>query len=154
VRYESTPGSRGIEYKGRILEKSGPSWAGAGSEPLPAKFSGNLAWAAVNSWDGFDITYSFLDPTSFGKRNKVIGQFWVDIYDTGSGQPTIQVQGSFNGAVPFEFQGHAAWYGDRYYIMPVGRTTGYGRFDLRRLLICDVEAAARPQDSTVLQKRK
>jgi hypothetical protein len=74
----------GVSYKDRVFEKSGPRWSGVGAGPINASLSQNATRIAVNSWDGFDITYSFLDPTSFGQRNKVKGQFWVDIYDTDS----------------------------------------------------------------------
>ena len=50
----------------------------------------------------------------------------MDIDNTGSGERMIQIEGSFNGAEPYVFQGQAAWYGDRYYVMPVGNTLGYG----------------------------
>jgi len=138
----------------RSREKSGPKWAGIGEGTVGSFISHDLARLAVNSWDGVDITYSFLDPTSFGQRNKIKGQFWVDIYDIASEQRLIQIQGTFRGAEPGNFQGHAAWYGDRYYVMPVGGTLGSGEFSLRRLLICDVDAAERSQGNTVLRERK
>jgi hypothetical protein len=140
---------RGVQYKGPLLERSGPRWQGiGGGSLLPETFlSQSASRAAVNSWDGFDITYSFLDPTSFGKRNKVEGQYWVDIYETSSGRALLRIRGSFHGAEPYQFQGQAAWYSDRYYVIPVGGTMGSGEFSLRRLLICDIDAAARKGDT-------
>jgi hypothetical protein len=140
---EPRPTDRGIQYKGPLLERSGPKWTGVGNGPVWTKLSSGLTRAAVNSWDGFDITYSFLDPTSFLQRNKVVGQYWVDIYETSSGRALLRIQGSFHGAEPYQFQGQAAWYSDRYYLLPIGRTMGNGEFSLRRLLICDADAAAR-----------
>lgn len=141
------PTDRGIQYKGPLLERSGPKWTGVGNGPVRTQLSLSLTRAAVNSWDGFDITYSFLDPTSFGKRNKVVGQYWVDIYETSSGRALLRIRGSFHGAEPYQFQGQAAWYSDRYYVLPIGGTMGNGEFSLRRLLICDVDAAARKGDT-------
>lgn len=151
---EPQPAERGVRYNGGpLLEKSGPRWTGAGSGPIGSFFSLTRNRTAVNSWDGFDITYSFLDLSSAGKHNKVKGRYWVDIYETKSARALVRVEGTFNGAEPIYFQGQAHWYADRYYVLPVGRTTGTGSFSLRRLLICDVDAAAR-KGETVLKKRK
>jgi hypothetical protein len=139
----SHPTDRGISYKGQVFEKSGPRWAGVGAEPIGARFSLGLSKISVNSWDGFDIRYDFMDPTVFLQRDKVKGQFWTDIFDAGSGRRLIQTQGSFNGADPGKFLWHAGWYGTHYFVMPVGSTSWPGTFNLRRLLICDADAAAR-----------
>ena len=152
--YPVRPEDRGVQHKGPVLERSGSGWAGRGSGPVDSLLSQSMNRGAVNSWDGYDITYTFLDPSSFGKRNRVQGRYWVDIYDTGSGQPLVRIQGSFHGAEPYHFQGEAAWYGDRYYVMPIGRTLwDQYEFNLRRLLICDVDAAARKSEP-VLRERK
>lgn len=108
---------------------------------------------SVKSWDGLDITYDYADPTTLFQREKVKGQFWIDIYDTTSGQRLIKIQGSFQGARPSAFLGHAYWYGTRYYMMPVGSTSLPGAFNLRRLLICDADAAAR-MNAPGLKERK
>jgi hypothetical protein len=149
------PQESAVEYKGQRLARSGPRWEGiGGTGPLRTHLSWNATRAAVNSWSGFQVTYSFLDPTSFGKRDKVEGQYWVDIYETASGRPLVRIQGSFHGAAPSVFQTQAAWYSDRIFVMPVGGTLwSEYEFNLRRLLICDVDAAAR-KGETVLKERK
>jgi hypothetical protein len=144
---------RGVQYKGPVLERSGPAWAGKGYGPILTFLSRNATRAAVNSWDGVDEVYSFLDPGSLFKRNNIEGRYWVDIYETSSGRPLVRIQGAFHGAQPYSFQAKAAWYSDRYYVLPVGGDMGSGEFSLRRLLICDVDAAARKSD-TVLKERK
>jgi len=142
----------GIHYKGLFLERSGPRWAGVGNGPVRTHMSFGLTRAAVNSWDGFDVTYSFLDQTSFLKRDKVVGKYWIDIYGTRSGEALLRIKGSFHGAEPYQFQGQAAWYSERYYVIPIGGTMGNGEFSLRRLLICDIDAAS-GKSKTVLKER-
>lgn len=142
-----------VAYKGPPLRRSGPKWMGIGAGPPWSHLSRTGARAAVNSWDGFEITYTFLDPTSLFARDKVKGDYWVDIYETNSGRPLIRIQGSFHGAEPSMFLGEAAWYSDRYYVMSVGGTTHGYEFSLRHLLICDADAAIR-KGNNVLKERK
>jgi hypothetical protein len=131
---------RGIQYKGHLLEKSGSNWAGMGDGAFDAPFSKNLTWAAVNSWDGISIVHSFLDPSSFGKRDKIKGQYWIDIYDTASGQRLLLIQGTFSKVRPTAFQREAGWYGDRFYILSLGGSLLAGELGLQRLLICDLDS--------------
>jgi hypothetical protein len=147
------PTDPGISYKGRVFEKSGPRWSGVGAGPVGADFSQDGSKISVNSWDGFDIRYDFLDPAVLFQRDKVKGQFWTDIYDTESGQRLIQIQGSFSGAGPGKFLWHAGWYGTHYFVMPVGSTSWPGAFNLRRLLICDADAAARTNGSGLRERK-
>jgi hypothetical protein len=147
------PTDSGISYKGGVFEKSGPRWSGVGAGPVAAEVSQDSSKISVNSWDGFDIRYDFLDPTVLFQRDKVKGQFWTDIYDVASGQRLIQIQGSFNGADPVLFLGQAPWYGTRYFVMPVGSTSWSGAFNLRRLLICDADAAARMSGSGLKERK-
>jgi hypothetical protein len=147
------PEEPGVHYRGPLLERSGPSWSGKGwNTPLRTLLNNSGDRAAVNSWDGVNDVGTILDPTWNG-RNHIKGQFWVDIYETDSAKPLVRIKGSFNGAEPFHFQSQAAWYGDRYYVLPVGGTLGNGEFGLQRLLICDADAAAR-KDNTRLKDRK
>jgi hypothetical protein len=97
------PTDPGISFKGRVFERSGPKWSGVRAGPVGADFSQDGSKISVNSWDGFDIRYDSLDPTVLFQRDKVRGQFWTDIYDTGSGERLIQIQGSFSGADPAAF---------------------------------------------------
>jgi hypothetical protein len=147
------PADRGISYKGLLFEKSGPRWSGVGSGPFDAKDSQNGSKISVSSWDGFDITYDYADPAAAFQQDKVKGRFWTDIYDTRSGERLIQVQGSFDGARPTAFLGEAAWYGTHYYVMPVGSTSWPGAYNLRRLLICDADAAARMHGSGLKERK-
>ena len=148
------PEDAGIQYKGPVLPRSGPEWFGEGAgNPAPSHLSLTGIRAAVNSWDGFEIIYSFLDPTSLFKRSKVKGRYWVDLYDTRSAKPLIRIQGSFHGAAPSSFLGYAGFYSDRYYIMPVGGTTHGYEFSLRRLLVCDADAASH-KDNSGFKERK
>jgi len=141
------PEDRGIRVGGGpLLEKSGPRWAGVGEGPVKASMSWTMSRAAVNSWDGYDITYSILDPTAVFKRDKVAGLYWIDIYETLSGASLVKIQGSFRNVHPFEFQGYAtAWYADRFYVMPLNR-------DMRRLLICDADLASRKDNKTLKER--
>ncbi|HLX43174.1 MAG TPA: hypothetical protein VKR43_07055 [Bryobacteraceae bacterium] len=143
----------GVRYRGPVLERSGPSWSGKGfNAPLPTFLNNSKNRIAVNSWDGINDVGSILDPTWSG-RNHIKGDFWVDIYETESARPLVRIKGSFKNAEPYHFQNEAAWYGDRYYVLPVGGTLGNGEFGLQRLLICDADAAAR-KDNTRLKDRK
>ncbi len=139
-------GEPGIRYNNHLLERSGPVWHGIGDGAYPTVLNWTNSRAAVNSWDGVDITYSFLDPASAFKRNKEKGSYWIDIYDTNSGERLIKIQGTFSGIGAVEILQPPAWYSDRYYVMPLG--TG-----LKRLLICDVDAASHKGNS-VLKQRK
>ena len=139
------PEDSAVVYQGPPMPRSGPKWEGTGGNggPLRTLFTATSNRAAVNSWDGVDITYSFLDPTSLFQRNKVQGSYWIDIYETATAKPLVRIQGSFSGAEPYEFQEHrAGWYSDRYYVLPVGHAADTYHFNLRRLLICDVDAAS------------
>jgi len=147
------PSDRGISYKGRVFEKSGPKWSGVGAPPVGAVASQGGSHIAINSWDGFDIEYDFLDPTTGLRRDKVKGQFWTDIYDSGSGERLIQIQGTFNGVGPNMFLWPARWYGSRYFVMPVGRTALLGNYNLRRLLICDTDVAQRMNGSGFKERK-
>ena len=65
----------------------------------------------MNSWDGFDVRYDFLDLTVLFQKDKVKGEFWTDVYEIASEQRLIQIQGFFDGADPGKFFGYASWYG-------------------------------------------
>jgi hypothetical protein len=54
--YPVSPEDRGVQYKGPVLERSGPGWAGRGSGPVDSLLSQSMNRGAVNSWDGYDIT--------------------------------------------------------------------------------------------------
>ncbi len=136
----------GVRYNNHLLERSGPAWHGKGDDAKPTLLSWTNSRAAVNSWDGIDITYSFLDPGSTFKRNKENGSYWIDIYDTGSGERLIKIQGTFSGIGAVEILQAPAWYSDRYYVMPLG-------VGLKRLLICDVDTASRKDNSTLKERK-
>ena len=146
-------GQRGVAYHGPLLEKSGPRWKGIGGSLLQSFLSASLNRAAVNSWDGYDVVYSALDPSSYGQRDKVEGQYWIDIFDAPSGQRLVMIQGTFKGIAPVNFQGSAAWYSDRYYVVPLGPPMFAADFGMGRLLVCDLDAAA-SKDKPVLEERK
>jgi hypothetical protein len=63
------------------------------------------------------------------------GQYWTDIYDVRSGERLVQIQGTFHGVEPHDFQIQAALLAEKYYVLPL-QTTG-----MRRLLICDLDTA-------------
>jgi hypothetical protein len=145
----------GIRYKGPLLERSGPNWTGKGYNlPIDARLDPSLKWAAVFSWDGFDISYSFLDPTSFGRRNKQEGRYRVDIYEAASGQRMIKIEGAFKGISPHNFLGYASdWYGS-YFVMPLGRLVdGGASILLQKLLICDADAASRKSGPSLKERK-
>ena len=130
---------RAVQYKGRFLERSGSNWAGEGDGAFDASLSKSMTRAAVNSWDGISIVNSVLDPASFGKRDKIKGQYWIDLYDMTSGQRLLLIQGAFSKIRPMAFQAEAAWYGDRFYILSLGSSLGLGELGMQRLPICDLD---------------
>lgn len=151
----SSPGSRGVQYlRSPVLEKSGPKRAGLGRPglPLKARFSVNMTRAAVNSWDGFDLVNN---PLEFSwHRNKVEGDYWVDIYEVASATPLVRFNGAFKKSQPYQFQGHASWYADRYYVMPMGKFLEPGwRVGMERLLVCDADAAARKIEGSLRERK-
>jgi hypothetical protein len=70
---------RGVQYRGPLLERSGPKWAGVGGSggPLRTDFSVTNARAAVLSWDGFDLYSTPLDMS--WRRPNIKGEYGVDI---------------------------------------------------------------------------
>lgn len=146
----------GVRYQGGpLLRRSGPKWAGEGYNlPNSATLAPSLKKVAVFSWDGFNIRYSFLDPTSFGRRNKVEGRYWVDIYEADSGQSLIRGEGRFKGVGPDILLGSAtAWYGN-YFVMPLGRLVdGGASIMLQKFLICDADAANRQRDPGLKERK-
>jgi hypothetical protein len=147
----------GVRYKdGPLLERSGPKWSGVGLNiPIRARLDPSHRWAAVYSWDGFNIPENFMNPSSFSLRQKIRGDYWIDIFNAASGQRLLKMTGSFKGISPDHFLGFApGWYGDRYFVMPLGKAfDGGASVLLNKLLICDAEAASRKQEPG-LQKRK
>ncbi len=126
--------------KGPLLKRSGPKWSDAGRPAIFTNVSPSIVRAAVSSWEGEDWGPEL---GGFGK-GKTKGHFWVDIYVAATADALVRIRGSFDGPEPEAFMDNdaAAFYSDRYYIMPVGHSSD-GNFDLRRLLICDLDAAAR-----------
>lgn len=147
------PTDQGVSFGGRVFDKSGTKWSGVGGGPVPEIVSPvvdlGLARIAVYSWDGFDIRYDFLDPSALFEKDKVKGQFWIDLYEVASGRRLAQIAGRFDGADPGRFMGNASWYGNRFFVMPIGKTSWPGTYNLRRLLICDIDAAARMSGSAL-----
>jgi hypothetical protein len=149
-----TEGQRGVAYRGPLLVRSGPKWMGIGGGSLPETLlSASLSRAAVNSWDGYDVVHSALDPSFFWQRDKVVGRYWIDIYDARTAELLVAIEGGFKKIAPFKFQEKASWYSDRYYVMPLGPAMFASDFGMSRPLVCDVDAAARKQE-TGLKERK
>jgi hypothetical protein len=136
---------RGIEYGGHILEKSGPKWAGPYDRPdIYPLISPMHTRLVLNSWDGI-VRYVPLEGPLLA-RDKVKGKFWIDLYDVASARRMIQIQGSFNGSPPSDIQGAAAWFTEQYYVLPLAPK------GMRRLLVCDVDAADRMSGSGLKQR--
>jgi len=139
-------GDQGILYKGKLLRKSGPSWMGKYGQAVHANFSAFAKRAAVNSWDGIEDHGASQDGyPAFIWQVHIEGRYWIDMYDTATAKPLVRIQGSFHGTTPSTFLGYSpAFYSDKYYILPVGATTGGdNQFNMRRLLVCDLDAADR-----------
>jgi hypothetical protein len=119
----------GLQYNDRLFSKSGPKWDLYGtylSSPGESR-------VAVYSYDGIvQRSYEFsLKPEHFD------GTYWTEIYDVVSGKRLIQIRGKFKGVDLTELQGKSSWYAGRFFLQPL-EVNG-----MRRLLICDVNAAAR-----------
>lgn len=109
----------GIEFKGHLLERSGPVWFGKGVPlTVPAMPSGSGNLAAVNSWDGIYVTYDPLDAELF-QFDRVNGRYWIDLFDAIRGVRLLLIQGEFHGIGP-DILRDAYWYADRYYLLPIG----------------------------------
>jgi hypothetical protein len=148
--------ARGVSYMGGpLVERSGPRWTGEGFNPLiTAKLDPSRERVAVFSWDGFNISYSFMDPSSAFRRNKIEGRYWIDIYEAATGRPLTKIEGSFKNFSPDSLLGWASrWFGE-YFVMPLGRTTdGGASIMLQTFLICDTDAASR-KSKAGLKERK
>lgn len=124
---------------GAKFPKSGPKYAGAAPSPGGSRI-------AVDSWSG-----TVRDPPQiFGEypgsslrfiKDMMLarydGQYWIDIYDQASIRRLVQIRGDFHGDSPVYFQGKAKWLNGRYYLLPLDPR------GMRRLLVCDIDAAAR-----------
>jgi hypothetical protein len=121
--------SNGLEYQGHMYPKSGPNWDLYGK----ALASPGQSRIAVYSYEG--IVQRSYEP-SFGPQ-RFEGTYWTEIYDVASAKRLIQIRGGFNGVDLTELQGKSYWYGGRFFLQPL-EVKG-----MRRLLICDVDAAAR-----------
>jgi hypothetical protein len=148
--------ARGVSYKGGpLLERSGPRWTGEGFNPLiTATVDPSRERVAVFSWDGSNIIYSFMDPSSGFRRSKVKGRYWIDIYEAATGRRLTRIEGFFKNYSPDSLLGQASkWFGE-YFVMPLGRTTdGGASIMLQKFLICDTEAASR-KSASGLKERK
>jgi hypothetical protein len=121
--------SEGIEYAGHMLRKSGPQWHNYATFISPGEKR-----IALNSLEGGVGYPGPFEPGPIRAK----GKYWIDIYDVQTGQRELIIQGTFHGgadADPGLFQGRAFWLTDRYYVLPL---EPHG---MRRLLICDVDAA-------------
>jgi hypothetical protein len=119
----------GLQYRSHIFPKSGPNW----DLYDKASASPGETRVAVYSYDG--IVERSYEP-SFGPQ-RFDGTYWTEIYDVASGKRLLQIHGKFKGIDLTELQGKSYWYSGRYFIQPL---EVYG---MRRLLICDIDAAAR-----------
>jgi len=126
-----------LNYRGLVFAHSAPAWAGlsVGGE-IPA-FPGPMGTRlAVNSWSGVTMGTEY--------TSDVHGDYWIDIYDTGSGRGLVRIKGTFKDWAPRDFQGAAAWYTDRYYVIPLEVegpvVMGSRRPGMRRALVCDLDA--------------
>jgi hypothetical protein len=71
------------------------------------------------------------------EREHFDGTYWSEVYDVVSARRLFQIQGSFLGVDLTEFQGKSRWQGGRFFLQPL-EVNG-----MRRLLLCDVDAAAK-----------
>ncbi len=127
-------GTQGMEYQGRLYPKSGSKWDGA-TKALPSPGKSRVA---VYSHDGTVNTGSLEGPW-FGR---VVGTYWTDIYDIASARKLLQIHGSFRGVDPQLIQSESYWYGGRFFVQAADVD------NVRRAVICDIDAAARSQGIT------
>jgi hypothetical protein len=134
----------GFQYRGHLLEKSGPEWYDPG---LRAKLiSPGQTHIALNSSEGGVGYPGPFEPGPIRAK----GKYWIDIYDVRTGQRALIIQGTFHGgadADPGLFQGRAFWLTDRYYVLPLEPE------GMRRLLICDVDQAMSKLGGTANERK-
>jgi hypothetical protein len=124
---------------------SSPKYAGSVSSPGGSRI-------AVDSWSGTvrdppQILSWEPGPSSLGFLIGLIrahydGHYWIDIHDVVSGSRVVQIRGDFHGDHPLYFQGKAKWLNGRYYVLPLEPE------GMRRLLVCDIDAAAKSKGLT------
>jgi hypothetical protein len=123
-----------LKYQSHLYPKSGLNWDQYGK----ALISPGKSRMAVYSYDGVvKRSYEF----SF-KPQRFDGTYWTEIYDVASTNRLIQIRGEFHGVDLTEFQGKSYWLGGRFFLQPL-EVRG-----MRRLLICDVDAAAKASGVT------
>lgn len=123
---------KGIDYRGHFLDISGPKWWD--EDYYAALLSPREHRIALNSREGGSSYPGPFEPGRILSK----GRYRIDIYDVESGRRVLLIQSTFHGgaeADPNDFQGEAFWLTDRYYVVPL---EPHG---MRRLLICDVDAA-------------
>jgi hypothetical protein len=124
----------GLEYQGHLFAKSGPQW----DLYSKALASPGRSRVTVFSYDGtVQRSYEFSS-----KPEHFDGTYWTEIYDVSSTKRLIQIRGAFHGVDLTEVQGKSSWLGGRYFLQPL---EAHG---MRRLLICDVDEAARSSGVT------
>ena len=123
-------------YRGQEYPRSGPAWHGDGSTSFFQLLSLSGARIAVTSWDGVDYDPGMhsIFPPAYAH-----GRHWLDIYDVPSVGALVRIQGGFRGPDYLSMlSAFRHWYGDRYFVMPL-------KNNLRRALICDLDAASLAQ---------
>jgi hypothetical protein len=134
------------------LAKSGPKWGGGAA-------SQGRSRGAVYSWSGTlrdpigpppyegsvaDSLEGLLFPWT---QPRYEGHYWTDIYDVASATRLVQIRGDFHREHPDNFQGAARWFAGRFYLMPLEPNSLFhvpqNQDGMRRLLICDADAAAK-----------
>jgi len=123
----------GLQYRNHLFPKSGANWDLYGK----ALGSPGESRVAVYSYDGI------VERSYEGSRRpeRFNGTYWTEIYDVASGKRLVQIHGRFQGVDLTELQGKSYWYAGRFFLEPL-EVNG-----MRRLLICDVDAAARSSDA-------
>jgi hypothetical protein len=101
------------------------------------RFRENPQGTVLDPPDLMEYTGSFRQFIVDSIRARYNGRYWIDIYDAASARRLIQLRGEFHGDKPDYFQGKAKWLNGSLYVLPLEPR------GMRRLLICDVDAAAK-----------
>ncbi len=131
-RSDLRPQADGLAFLGHLFPKSGRKW-GPGDNASVNQGSTRIV---VYSWGGV-IDYCTNGPFNCYKwDDHVHGNYWIDLFDVQSATRLIRIQGKFRGREPGDVESPSVWPNSRYFVVPVEPK------GMRRLLVCDVDAAA------------
>lgn len=120
-------------YKGKEFVRRGTQWPLYSEDA--ARLSPEGGFLAVNSWDG---EMKICPELALGCRDRIQGNYYVEIYDAASATLALSPSGQFQGVEPLDLFSRSAWASNRYYVLPLDTA------NMNRFVLCDLQHASAP----------